>query len=70
VDGAVVLSLRGGDFAFDCGQDLSIGYQDDDAEAVHLYIQESFGFVVATPGIPPDAARLRGRRPVRNPQLY
>jgi uncharacterized linocin/CFP29 family protein len=49
VDGAVVLSLRGGDFTFDCGQDLSIGYQDHDADAVHLYLQESFSFVVATP---------------------
>ena len=25
VDGAVVLSQRGGDFVFDCGEDLSIG---------------------------------------------
>ena len=26
VEGAVVLSLRGGDFVLDCGEDLSIGY--------------------------------------------
>jgi uncharacterized linocin/CFP29 family protein len=49
VDGAVVLSLRGGDFIYDCGQDLSIGYSRHDDEVVHLYIDESFSFVVASP---------------------
>jgi uncharacterized linocin/CFP29 family protein len=49
VDGAVVLSLRGDDFAFDSGQDLSIGYDSHDGEAVHLYLEESFSFHVATP---------------------
>jgi uncharacterized linocin/CFP29 family protein len=49
VDGAVVLSLRGGDFIYDCGQDLSIGYSRHDDEVVHLYIEESFSFVVASP---------------------
>ena len=49
VVGAVVLSLRGGDFLFECGQDLSLGYDRHDAEAVHLYIEESFTFRVATP---------------------
>jgi uncharacterized linocin/CFP29 family protein len=49
VKGAVVLSQRGGDFLFDCGQDLSIGYRSHDEQAVHLYVEESFGFVVATP---------------------
>jgi uncharacterized linocin/CFP29 family protein len=49
VTGAVVLSLRGGDFLFECGQDLSIGYDRHDADAVHLYIDESFSFRVATP---------------------
>ena len=49
VKGAVVLSLRGGDFLFESGQDLSIGYERHDAEAVHLYLEESFSFVVATP---------------------
>ena len=32
VKGAIVLSMRGGDFAFDCGQDLSVGYESHDAE--------------------------------------
>jgi uncharacterized linocin/CFP29 family protein len=49
VDGAVVVSLRGGDFIYDCGQDLSIGYRRHDDEVVDLYIEESFSFVVASP---------------------
>ena len=49
VDGAIVLSLRGGDFTLESGQDLSLGYERHDGEAVHLYIEESFSFVVATP---------------------
>lgn len=49
VRGAVVLSQRGGDFLFDCGQDLAVGYDHHDAEAVHLYLEESFSFRVATP---------------------
>ncbi len=47
--GAVVLSRRGGDFILDCGQDLAIGYQRHDDQAVHLYIEESFSFLAATP---------------------
>lgn len=49
VDGAVVLSLRGGDFRFESGQDLSIGYLDHDSEVVRFYLEESFSFHVATP---------------------
>ncbi|HEY4778173.1 MAG TPA: family 1 encapsulin nanocompartment shell protein [Solirubrobacterales bacterium] len=49
VKGAVVLSLRGGDFLFESGQDLAIGYSHHDADAVHLYLEESFSFRVATP---------------------
>ncbi len=48
VRGAVVLSLRGGDFLFESGQDLSIGYLHHDAERVHLYLEESFTFRVAS----------------------
>ena len=48
VDGAVVVSLRGGDFVFESGQDLSIGYDSHDAEVVRLYLEESFSFHVAT----------------------
>ena len=49
VQGAAVLSLRSGDFLFDSGQDLSIGYENHDADAVDLYLEESFSFRVATP---------------------
>jgi uncharacterized linocin/CFP29 family protein len=49
VRGGAVLSLRGGDFMFECGQDLSIGYESHESEAVHLYLEESFSFRVATP---------------------
>lgn len=49
VTGAVVLTLRGGDFLFDSGQDLSIGYDSHDAGQVNLYFEESFAFRVATP---------------------
>jgi uncharacterized linocin/CFP29 family protein len=49
VDCAVVLSQRGGDFLFDSGQDLAVGYDHHDDEAVHLYLEESFSFRVATP---------------------
>jgi uncharacterized linocin/CFP29 family protein len=49
VRGAVVLSLRGGDFVLDSGQDIAIGYDSHDAEVVRLYLEESFSFHVATP---------------------
>jgi len=47
--GALVLSLRGEDFLFESGQDLSLGYDHHDAESIHLYLEESFTFRVATP---------------------
>jgi uncharacterized linocin/CFP29 family protein len=49
VVGAVVLSLRGGDFIFESGQDLSLGYHSHDHEHVHLYLEESFTFRAVTP---------------------
>jgi uncharacterized linocin/CFP29 family protein len=52
VEGGVVLSLRGGDFRIESGQDLSIGYLDHDADVVRLYLEESLNFRV----IEPDAA--------------
>ena len=52
VEGGVVLSLRGGDFVLECGQDLSVGYRDHDAEVVRLYVEESVSFRV----VEPDAA--------------
>ena len=49
VRGAVVLSQRGGDFLFDSGQDVAVGFDSADADAVRLYLEESFTFRVATP---------------------
>jgi uncharacterized linocin/CFP29 family protein len=61
VSGAVVLSMRGGDFVFESGQDLSVGYVAHDGEAVSLYLEESFAFRVLTPeAAVAIAARKRG----------
>jgi uncharacterized linocin/CFP29 family protein len=49
VDGAVVLSLRGGDFELTVGQDYAVGYLDHTATAVRLYLQQSFTFRVLSP---------------------
>jgi uncharacterized linocin/CFP29 family protein len=49
VEGAVVVSLRGGDFLFESGQDLSIGYDSHDRDVIRLYLEESFSFRVVTP---------------------
>jgi uncharacterized linocin/CFP29 family protein len=49
IDGAVVLSQRGGDYALTVGQDFSIGYRDSTARNVDLYIEESIAFQVNTP---------------------
>lgn len=68
VDGAIVVSQRGGDFELTVGQDTSIGYRSHDADSVTLQLQESIAFVATSPeaGIAlryPDAApKRRGRR--------
>ena len=49
VNGAVVLSLRGGDFELSVGRDLSIGYDSHSASSVRLYLVETFTFRVLTP---------------------
>jgi uncharacterized linocin/CFP29 family protein len=49
IEGAVVVSLRGGDFLFESGQDVAVGYASHDGELVRLYLEESFSFRVATP---------------------
>lgn len=48
IDGAVVVSLRGGDFELTIGEDLSIGYLSHTTETVRLYLQESLTFRVLT----------------------
>jgi uncharacterized linocin/CFP29 family protein len=49
VDGAVVLSQRGGDFELTVGEDFSVGYRSDDAGSVDLFIEESLTFGINTP---------------------
>lgn len=49
VDGAAVLSLRGGDFELTVGRDLSIGYRRHGEDTVELYLEESFTFRVLSP---------------------
>lgn len=49
VNGAVVLSLRGGDFELTVGQDLSIGYLTHTDTTVQLYLQETLTFRALAP---------------------
>lgn len=46
VDGAVVLSLRGGDFELTVGQDVSVGYLGHTDATVRLYLRETMTFRV------------------------
>lgn len=46
VDGAVVMSLRGGDFELSVGRDIAIGYWNHDDRSVELYLEESLTFRV------------------------
>ncbi|HYY01633.1 MAG TPA: family 1 encapsulin nanocompartment shell protein [Mycobacterium sp.] len=48
IDGAFVLTTRGGDFDLQLGTDVSIGYLSHDAETVHLYMQETLTFLCYT----------------------
>jgi uncharacterized linocin/CFP29 family protein len=48
IDGALLLSGRGGDYELRLGQDLSIGYLSHDAASVQLYFTESFTFAAYT----------------------
>jgi uncharacterized linocin/CFP29 family protein len=49
IDGADIVSQRGGDFILSVGQDFSIGYAASDQADVQLYIEESFTFRINTP---------------------
>jgi uncharacterized linocin/CFP29 family protein len=49
VQGAIVLTQRGGDFELTVGEDLSIGYLSHDANEVLFYIEESLTFKNNTP---------------------
>ena len=48
IEGAVVLTTRGGDFDLHIGQDMSIGYLSHTDTVVRLYLQESFTFLFLT----------------------
>ena len=66
VDGAVVMSLRGGDFALTVGRDLSVGYDGHTDGEVRLYLEESLAFRVlgrecAVPLTYGKVGRRRGR---------
>jgi uncharacterized linocin/CFP29 family protein len=49
VDGAVVVSVRGGDFEIVCGEDFSVGYRGHRDDQIDFYIEESFTLVVHQP---------------------
>ncbi|HEY1300665.1 MAG TPA: family 1 encapsulin nanocompartment shell protein [Stellaceae bacterium] len=48
IEGAFVLTTRGGDFDLHLGQDFSIGYLSHTDSAVRLYLQETFTFLLLT----------------------
>ena len=48
IEGAFVLTTRGGDFELNLGQDISIGYLSHTDTTVRLYLQESFTFRLLT----------------------
>jgi uncharacterized linocin/CFP29 family protein len=48
IEGAFVLTTRGGDFELNVGQDVSIGYLSHTDNLVRLYLQETFTFRVLT----------------------
>ena len=48
INGAFVLTTRGGDFDLHIGQDVSIGYLSHSETAVQLYLQETFTFLLLT----------------------
>jgi uncharacterized linocin/CFP29 family protein len=48
IDGAFVVTTRGGDFDLQIGQDASIGYLSHTETRVRLYLQETFTFLYLT----------------------
>jgi uncharacterized linocin/CFP29 family protein len=48
IEGAIVMTTRGGDFELHLGQDLSIGYLSHTDNSVRLYLQETFTFLLLT----------------------
>ncbi|MEU7895726.1 family 1 encapsulin nanocompartment shell protein [Nonomuraea sp. NPDC049152] len=48
IEGALLLSTRGGDFEMRIGQDVSIGYLSHDETSIRLYFQETMTFLAYT----------------------
>jgi uncharacterized linocin/CFP29 family protein len=48
IEGAFVLTTRGGDFDLQLGTDVSIGYTSHNADTVQLYLQETLTFLCYT----------------------
>ena len=76
IEGAFVLTTRGGDFDLHIGQDVSIGYSSHTDTTVRLYLQESFTFLLLTAEAsvalapPPEGVDgLRQRNNILVPQL-
>ncbi len=49
IEGAYIVSERGGDLKMVIGQDLSIGYESHNSKTVQLYFTESFTFQIVDP---------------------
>jgi uncharacterized linocin/CFP29 family protein len=72
IDGAFVLTTRGGDFELHIGQDVSIGYLNHTDKAVRLYLQETFTFLLLTTEAcvalaSPGKAKNSERSPAKKP---
>jgi len=63
IQGAFVVTTRGGDFDLHIGQDVSIGYLSHTDKAVELYLQETFTFLLLT-----DEAAVALAPPVKSKQ--
>ena len=64
LEGAFVLTTRGGDFDLHIGQDVSIGYLGHTDSVVRLYLQETFTFMLLTSeavvALSPAPAAIKG----------
>lgn len=64
LEGAFVLTTRGGDFDLHIGQDVSIGYLSHTDSVVRLYLQETFTFLLLTTeaavALSPPPAAVKG----------
>jgi uncharacterized linocin/CFP29 family protein len=65
VNGAIVLSLRGGDFELTIGTDMSIAYQNHTNESVRLYLVETMVFRMLTPEAAVALVHADTKRPAK-----